>query len=1016
MTQFGWNFTDPALLDTACRGEGTEFQRLEFLGDAVAQAVVVPWVYRWSAGSVAVIGGAWQHLLGDRNLGYLASVTGVQQLLAPSVATTPERPGDVMEAVVGAAYLDGGWEAAAQVCETLLGEWLQRPDGVAVESARIDTEMGATGGGRWECRYDVWLAGKDAPIRGTAVDVDPLTAEMTAVADALEALGRQARYVWVEAGAGLRAVLRNPAEAPEGMVTTLLALLAAFEGVWYLPGGQVAFTTDLVLDQRRADGRLSGFEALVGHDLVRSELERFATRPGSERKRLSIVGDAILKAASGIHHYRHLPDADEHELTVIRLRELTSGRLGQMALSSGLVSVLEPASAPSPLHQLIRSALGVVAVDDGPATAVALADDWLATLRLGQSAPGTMNAITVTSAVGRPVNVSLHTPSVTAVWTLVDPDVHWTVIAFEGVAAAIDAIPADDEHHPVLLVTHSYLIDLLDGRVRPKPPTNRALAGVMDRIARRNLTVVCNPSQSPDGHIEVVQRALGGTTPVRTQSPATHEPRGRAVDVTDVIAAYDEASDDHSEWFANQLALVHWTGRHPVMDGDPRGPRYAVLPPITVIRRPRKPGEPLSSYPRKEWRPSYPVDVRKVDVAAVASGRTESLAPIDGIDLFDEESLDRIGRALGSISSEQRDAVPGEEGWDFWAWYSPIFHYGTDWGIFIRRRGLLEMAAAIAPYAVEYAGAADPMEVARGLIQTAFALLFFHEAYHHLVEACSFLTPAAPGSMVDHVGLVRYAYYSWYVYDQTFLTDANVEEGLATAAAFRGSQDPVREFRSCGIDVQTEHDPWLFEAARRWMIARAPHAAPGYRNGIGLAPDRAFAAGERLLLAELQASPLIALITHSGTHTEAQRRGLLPLVRDLVARSHQPPSTSPPQSAAGVQSSGKPTMRGESSQHGEAAPGTSVALDEISIPDLLADAAPSPSPGPKRAKSGPDEREKIDAAFAAAARALSAQLASVVSGAGAADGVGMATESTSLRPSTAWPICDLASRTFVVLD
>jgi hypothetical protein len=58
--EIGWTFDNERLLAAACSGAGLEFQRLEFLGDAIADAVLVPWMYRWSTGTVVLLAGARQ--------------------------------------------------------------------------------------------------------------------------------------------------------------------------------------------------------------------------------------------------------------------------------------------------------------------------------------------------------------------------------------------------------------------------------------------------------------------------------------------------------------------------------------------------------------------------------------------------------------------------------------------------------------------------------------------------------------------------------------------------------------------------------------------------------------------------------------------------------------------------------------------------------------------------------------------------------------------------------------------
>jgi len=143
--RIGYTFTDPALLTTAfthvsalkaaTRNRADSYQRLEFLGDHVLGLIVSDMLFRAfpkadegelskrladlvrkeSCADVAKSLG----LLDDIKLGMVKAVEGAR--LRKSVL------GDICEAVIGAIYLDGGYEAARQFVERNRTERMHKP-------------------------------------------------------------------------------------------------------------------------------------------------------------------------------------------------------------------------------------------------------------------------------------------------------------------------------------------------------------------------------------------------------------------------------------------------------------------------------------------------------------------------------------------------------------------------------------------------------------------------------------------------------------------------------------------------------------------------------------------------------------------------------------------------------------------------------------------------------------------------------------------------------------------------
>jgi len=154
MTDFektiGWTFSDPALLERAltspaCRMDHpgiADNQRLEFLGDAVFGLLSADAVYAAfpdeKEGPLTV---RRTHLVSTAALAAAAERIGVREYLkrnrgAAELPKNAKALTDALEAVMGAAWLDGGYEAARTVFDRLglaedavYDEWEENPKG-----------------------------------------------------------------------------------------------------------------------------------------------------------------------------------------------------------------------------------------------------------------------------------------------------------------------------------------------------------------------------------------------------------------------------------------------------------------------------------------------------------------------------------------------------------------------------------------------------------------------------------------------------------------------------------------------------------------------------------------------------------------------------------------------------------------------------------------------------------------------------------------------------------------------
>ncbi|MGY6502484.1 MAG: ribonuclease III domain-containing protein [Acidimicrobiales bacterium] len=517
MQEVGWEFEDRTLLAAARAGDGTEFQRLELLGDAVADAVLLPWLYSWSTGTVAVLAGARQQLTSDATLDHLSVLTGAHGALPADLRSSASHRADMIEALVGAAYVDGGWPAATAVCETVFGAWLSAPSGVADSAARIDTSV-TPDGDRWRWRTQVWTTGTDAPQSDRGDDTDPVAAELAALTAGVHLAGRAPTAVWLEVSDDLRAAMVAGRSSPHAdAIQVLRALLAAYDGVWFVPGDRLDTSLDPWAPDLVADGILTPFETSVGHDLVRSGLERLALHPGSEQRRLAFVGGGILKTASAVRACEAIPSGRVKTLHDAVHAELALDRLHRAAFAAGLVDLLFPGTRPTDPVALIRAVLGATAVDAGPAHAVGLAATWLDAVRIENADLDHVCVIEchLDTAPGgdRRIEIVLVTPDETATWTLVDDTVDHHALAIEGLCAALDCIDDAFDDTPILVGAPAGVVRAVDGPGVPRddPDTAAAVARFLHRIDQRGLCVLWH------GPVQGVTRADRRPDPTQTR-------------------------------------------------------------------------------------------------------------------------------------------------------------------------------------------------------------------------------------------------------------------------------------------------------------------------------------------------------------------------------------------------------------------------------------------------------------------------------------------------------------------
>jgi ribonuclease III len=137
--RLGHRFADPSLLLRALthRSAGAEHnERLEFLGDAVLQTAISTLLYARFAGSdEGDLTRVRAHLVREDSLARVALALGLPDVLRLSEgeargggARRPSILADALEALIGAAFLDGGYASAHALVERLFGEPIASTD------------------------------------------------------------------------------------------------------------------------------------------------------------------------------------------------------------------------------------------------------------------------------------------------------------------------------------------------------------------------------------------------------------------------------------------------------------------------------------------------------------------------------------------------------------------------------------------------------------------------------------------------------------------------------------------------------------------------------------------------------------------------------------------------------------------------------------------------------------------------------------------------------------------------
>ncbi len=138
-SRLGYRFADGALLLRALthRSWGVEHnERLEFLGDAVLSLAVSSQLFeRFAAGDEGELTRVRAHLVREDSLHRVAVALGLPDVIRLSEgeargggAQRPSILADALEALIGAAFVDGGYETAQAIVRRLFGDIIATTD------------------------------------------------------------------------------------------------------------------------------------------------------------------------------------------------------------------------------------------------------------------------------------------------------------------------------------------------------------------------------------------------------------------------------------------------------------------------------------------------------------------------------------------------------------------------------------------------------------------------------------------------------------------------------------------------------------------------------------------------------------------------------------------------------------------------------------------------------------------------------------------------------------------------
>ena len=231
---------------------------------------------------------------------------------------------------------------------------------------------------------------------------------------------------------------------------------------------------------------------------------------------------------------------------------------------------------------------------------------------------------------------------------------------------------------------------------------------------------------------------------------------------------------------------------------------------------------------------------------------------------------------------------------DVLAWYQPIHFFGIDWGIYIKREAILDMAKAIGKFhpsslrSIQYRSRRsipymNSYMLASALRRAAFSVLFLHEQYHHKVECFSIRMHVVEKKP-------RFVPYHEKVYAPNKNQKNQLEESLAEAECYlRLGEERFR--KALG--------PAVLDATRRYVKSEMiPLAPDGYRQAEDYLSQEEFDVGEEILQTRIQTSSLSVPPTprswNLATHMMQSMFSVNSNIWEIVSQGSDPLMSDPP--------------------------------------------------------------------------------------------------------------------------
>jgi hypothetical protein len=230
------------------------------------------------------------------------------------------------------------------------------------------------------------------------------------------------------------------------------------------------------------------------------------------------------------------------------------------------------------------------------------------------------------------------------------------------------------------------------------------------------------------------------------------------------------------------------------------------------------------------------VDIKQVDWEKLFPSRkpTDRNTEEDWKIYGDEWTIDLdVATEIFDNASEIDTCQPEE--WDVCAWYQPIHFHAYNWGIFIKEECLKRLASKIfveTGISAALLNSSEKRMLAKGLLRTAFSILYHHELYHHKTECLGFRLHGIQKRS-------SYLDYSKNVYAIHHGTDNQIEEALANAFMYRD------------VDESSWVSKTLANAARAYLLKSFPRNPPGYRLAPNYLKTKDFNNGQYQLFSQV---------------------------------------------------------------------------------------------------------------------------------------------------------------------